>query len=164
METSKTEDVKACFRFIARYWEELRKSRAKLPQSVLLRFQRACNMFTRRISNNQDAEDLGDVLIEVAKMLPFNDKAGINALFVVNQHETPMDTEAGVSNMLLPLPTLSPNAGLPFVCLLHRRKCAALWLQTHTCRCTCTSHAIHHDIALVPCHVLVAGCTGVSPC
>ena len=103
VETSKTEDVKACFSFMRKYWEDLRKSRAKLPQAVLLRFQRACNMFVRRISNNQDAEALGDVAIEVAKMLPFNDKAGINATFVVNQHETPVDKEAGVCNALLPL-------------------------------------------------------------
>ena len=108
METSKTEDVKACFSYMKMYWEELRKSRAKLPQAVLLRFQRACNMFVRRISNNQDAEALGDVTIEVAKMLPFNDKAGINATFVVNQHETPMDKEAGVHKALLPLRYCEP--------------------------------------------------------
>ena len=98
VETNATEDVKACFSFMEQFWEELRISRAKLTQIVLLRFQKACNMFTRRVSNNQDAEVLGAVALEVAKMLPFNDKAGLNAPFHVNQHATPMDKEAGVRN------------------------------------------------------------------
>ncbi len=97
VETNKMEDVKACFSFMGGYWAELRGSQAKLSHANSLRFQRACNMFTKRVSNNQDAEILGAVSTEVAKMMSFNDRAGLNMLFGVNKHGTPMDTEVGVS-------------------------------------------------------------------
>ena len=96
VETNTTENIKTCFSFMEQFWGELRTNTAKLTQFVRLRFQKACNMFTKRVSNNQDAEVLGAVALQVAKMLPFNDRAGINATFLVNQHETPMDEEAGV--------------------------------------------------------------------
>ena len=97
VETNNTEDVKACFTFMASYWAELHDTHA---MAVLLRFQRACNMFTRKVSNDQDAEILGAVSTEVAKMLPFNSKAGLNMLFMVNKHATPMDKDIGVSVFL----------------------------------------------------------------
>ncbi|DBA90252.1 hypothetical protein WJX77_005954 [Trebouxia sp. C0004] len=98
VDTNKIEDVKACFSFMDGYWAQLREKPLKLSSATLLRFQKACNMFTRRVSNNQDAEILGAVSFQVAKMLPYNDTAGLNKPFNANDsHKTPMDKEIGAS-------------------------------------------------------------------
>lgn len=97
VDTNRIEDVKACFGFMDGYWAQLREKSLKLSSATLLRFQKACNMFTRRVSNNQDAEILGAVSFQVAKMLPYNDTAGLNKPFNPNDsHKTPMDEEIGV--------------------------------------------------------------------
>ena len=97
VDTNRIEDVKACFSFMDGYWAQLREKSLKLSSATLLRFQKACNMFTRRVSNNQDAEILGAVSFQVAKMLPYNDTAGLNKPFNANDsHKTPMDEEIGV--------------------------------------------------------------------
>ncbi|KAL0042710.1 hypothetical protein WJX79_008364 [Trebouxia sp. C0005] len=98
VDTNRIEDVKACFGFMDGYWAQLREKSLKLSSATLLRFQKACNMFTRRVSNNQDAEILGAVSFQVAKMLPYNDTAGLNKPFNPNDsHKTPMDEEIGAS-------------------------------------------------------------------
>lgn len=98
VDTNRIEDVKACFSFMDSYWAQLREKSLKLSSATLLRFQKACNMFTRRVSNNQDAEILGAVSFQVAKMLPYNDTAGLNKPFNPNDsHKTPMDEEIGAS-------------------------------------------------------------------
>ena len=97
VDTNRIEDVKACFNFMDGYWAQLREKSLKLSSATLLRFQKACNMFTRRVSNNQDAEILGAVSFQVAKMLPYNDTAGLNKPFNANDsHKTPTDEEIGV--------------------------------------------------------------------
>lgn len=100
VDTNRIKDVKACFSFMDSNWVQLRNKSEMLTTSVLLRFQKACNMFTRRVSNDQDAEILGAVSFQVAKMLPYNDKAGLNANFTVNNsHAINLDTDIGVSVM-----------------------------------------------------------------
>ena len=110
VETTRVEDVKACFNFMDSLWGTWSTLQAVAHR---LAFQKVYNMFCRRISNNQDAEVLGAVASVVAKMMPFNDPAGLNTAFQCNQHQTPMDESIGVSTLLCPLTPFEAHMDLP---------------------------------------------------
>ena len=91
VETGNIEEVKTAFKLVNQYWDVNDYWANPLPM------QKACNQFTKRLSNDQDAEFLGTVLTLVAKILPFNSKAGINLMWNVNQHPVHMDDTVEVS-------------------------------------------------------------------
>lgn len=99
VETNRAEDVKACLMFMDTLWDSWSTLQANFGVSpkTRLAFQKVYNMFCQRISNNQDAEVLGAVATVVAKLMPFNDPAGLNTPFHCNQHHIPMDESIGVS-------------------------------------------------------------------
>ena len=85
METGDIEEVKSAFKLVYKHWDVMDYWDNPLVM------QKACNQFTKRLSNEQDAEFLGTVLTLVAKILPFNHQAGINKMWTVNQHPIHMD-------------------------------------------------------------------------
>lgn len=99
VETNRAEDVKACLNYMDTLWDSWSTLPANFAISpkTRLAFQKVYNMFCQRISNNQDAEVLGAVATVVAKLMPFNDPAGLNTPFNCNQHHIPMDESIGVS-------------------------------------------------------------------
>lgn len=98
VETNRAEDVKACLNYMDTLWDSWNTLPASFARSpTRLAFQKVYNMFCQRISNNQDAEVLGAVATVVAKLMPFNDPAGLNTPFNCNQHHIPMDESIGVS-------------------------------------------------------------------
>lgn len=90
VETGDIEDVKTAFKLVYKHWD------VSEPWDNPLAMQRACNFFVKRLSNDQDAEFLGTVLTLVAKILPFNHKAGLNLVWLVNQHPIHIDQDVQV--------------------------------------------------------------------
>lgn len=93
VETGDIEEVKTAFKLVYKHWDVSEHWENPLAM------QRACNMFVKRLSNDQDAEFLGTVLTLVAKILPFNAKAGLNLVWLVNQHPIHIDEHVQVRHL-----------------------------------------------------------------
>ena len=126
VETARADDVKACLTFMDTIWDKwstLQASLATDRATNRLAFQKVYNVFCQRISNNQDAEILGAVANVVAKMMPYNDPAGLNTAFHCNQRHTPMDDSIGVRFWL--------SACMHLTSLLPATTAASIWACGH---------------------------------